>query len=226
MMRTHWCSSVCTQKGSEEARRPPERAETNEGFQTLKVAEMHTEQEAHKSPREQEQKRQGVAEMHPRVGGAAAEDADTRRGLKRSAELPLDEGARDRAPSRGEHLEQAADAADAHMSVGKMEMISWAAAKVTKSPAACELIGAEIWTLARTAIDLFGASVSKFAKKFTSYSIDSSLIIDLSAKRDDGPREIGAIAARIPNRTLDWKRAMHFLSHDITPQRERNEGAD
>ena len=67
----------------------------------------------------------------------AAEDADTRRGLKRSAELPYDDGARDRAPGRGEHLdhdvliatpivqqaEQAADAADAHMSVGKMEMI-------------------------------------------------------------------------------------------------------
>ena len=132
--------------------------------------------------------------------------------------MPLDEGARDRAPGRGEHLEQVADAADAHMSVGKMEMISWAAA--------CELFGAEIWTLARTAIDLFGASVSNFANKFTSYGIDSSLIIDLSAKRDDGPRDIGAIAARLPNRTLHWKRAVHFLSHDITPRQERNEGAD
>ena len=73
--------------------------------------------------------RQGVAEMDPRAGGAeepmrtVAEDAHTRRGLKRSAELPLDDGAR----GRGEHLdddvpivtpivphaEQAADAADA-----------------------------------------------------------------------------------------------------------------
>ena len=57
---------------------------------------------------------------------------------------------------------------------------------MTKSAAACELTGAEIWTLARTAIELFGASVSKFTNKFTSYSIDSSLIIDLTAKRDDG----------------------------------------
>ena len=35
------------------------------------------------------------------------------------------------------------------------------------------------------AIELFGASVSKFANKFTSYSNDSSLIIDMAAKRDD-----------------------------------------
>ena len=32
------------------------------------------------------------------------------------------------------------------MSVGEMDMISSAAAKMTKSAAACELIGAEIWT--------------------------------------------------------------------------------
>ena len=52
-----------------------------------------------------------------------------------------------------------------------MEVISRAAAKMTKS--------------AKTAIELFGASVSKFANKFTSDSIDSSLIIDMTAKRDD-----------------------------------------
>ena len=60
----------------------------------------------------------------------AAEDADTRRGLKRAAEMPPDDGARDLVRSRGEHLdedvpivttivqraEQAADAANAHMS--------------------------------------------------------------------------------------------------------------
>ena len=40
--------------------------------------------------------------------------------------------------------------------------------------------------LAKTAIELFGASVSKSANKFASYSIDSSLIIGLTAKRDDG----------------------------------------
>ena len=107
----------------------------------------------------------------PRAGGAeepmrtAAEDADTRRGSKRSAE---------------------ADAADAHMSVGKMEVTSRAAAKMTNSAAAVELTSAEIWTLAKMAIELFGASVSKLANKFTSYSIDSSLFIYVAAKRDDG----------------------------------------
>ena len=64
----------------------------------------------------------------------------------------------DCAPGRGEHLdkdvpvvtpivqqaEQAAEAADAHMSVGKMEMISRAAAKMTNSAAAGELTSAEI----------------------------------------------------------------------------------
>ena len=60
--------------------------------------------------------------------------------------------------SRGEHLdkdvpvvtpvvqqaEQAAEAADALMSVGKMEMISRATAKMTNSAAAGELTSAEI----------------------------------------------------------------------------------
>ena len=99
--------------------------------------------------------------------GTAAEDADVRR-FKRSAELPLDDRARDRAPGRGEHLhedvpivtpivqraEQAADAADAHRSMDKMEMISRAVAEMTKSAAACGLIGTEIWMLAKTAIEL------------------------------------------------------------------------
>ena len=52
-------------------------------------------------------------------------------------------------------LKQAADAADDHTSVGKMDMISKAAAKMTNSAAAGELRGAEIWTLAKTAIELF-----------------------------------------------------------------------
>ena len=77
----------------------------------------------------------------PRAGGAeepmrtAAEDADRRRGLKRSTEIPPDDGARDLVRGRGElfdddvpivtplvqQAEQAADTADAQMSVGKME---------------------------------------------------------------------------------------------------------
>ena len=43
-----------------------------------------------------------------------------------------------------QQAEQAVDAADAHMSVGKMEMISRAVAKMTNSAAAGELAGAEI----------------------------------------------------------------------------------
>ena len=163
---------------------------------------MHPESEAHKCPREQERSSGGACRAEGADGpmGTEAEDADVRRGLNISAELPTDDRARDRAPGRGEHLdedvpivtpmvqraEQAADAADAHMSVDKMEMISSAVAKMTKSAAACELTGAEVCMLAKTAIVLFGASVSRFANKFTSYSIDSSLIIDLTAKRDDG----------------------------------------
>ena len=108
--------------------------------------------------------------------------------------------ARELVCGRGEHLdddvpiatptvqqaEQAADAADAHMSVSKMDMISRAAAKMTNSAAGGELTSAEIWTLTKTAIELFGATVSKFANKFASNSIGSSLFIDMTATRDDG----------------------------------------
>ena len=82
-------------------------------------------------------------------------------------------------------------------------------------------------------IELFGASVSKFANKFTSYSIDSSPFIDMTAKGDDGQfwdlgttREIEANATRTPNRTPDRKRTMHVLSDTTAPQRERNESAN
>ena len=43
-----------------------------------------------------------------------------------------------------QQAEQAADVADAHKSVGKVEMILRAAAKMTNSAAAGELTGAEI----------------------------------------------------------------------------------
>ena len=78
------------------------------------------------------------------------------------------------------------DAAEAHMSMGKMELISNAAAKMMNAAVKCELTSAEVWMLAKTAIELFGASVSRFANKCTSYGIDSTLIIDLTARRDDG----------------------------------------
>ena len=78
-------------------------------------------------------------------------------GLKRRRVWSIAIG--DCAPGRGEHLdedvplvtqivqraEQAADAADAHVSASKMDMISWAAAKMTDSAAAAgETIGAEL----------------------------------------------------------------------------------
>ena len=133
MMRTHWCSSGCTQTGSTVA------GSSGDERRNLDAEVVGSGLPAASS---------GDA---PRVGGAradepmgtAAEGANVRRGLNISAELPLDDRARDRAPGRGEHLdedvstvtpivqraEQAADAADAHTSVGKMEMISSAAAR-------------------------------------------------------------------------------------------------
>ena len=106
----------------------------------------------------------------------APEDADTRRGLKISTELPIDDP-RSEVRGRGLHLdddvpivtpteqqnERPADAADAHMSMGKMELISNAAAKMMNAAVTCELTGAEVWTSAKTAIELFGASLSRFA---------------------------------------------------------------
>ena len=67
-----------------------------------------------------------------------------------------------------------------------MELISDAAATMMNAAVKCELTSAEVWTLAKTAIELFGASVSRFANKSTSYGIDSTLIICLTARRDDG----------------------------------------
>ena len=93
----------------------------------------------------------------------APEDAETRRGLRRPAVLPPDDGARDRAPGRGEHFddvpivtpivrqtERTADAAEAHMSMGKMELILNAAAKMMNAAVKCELTSAEVWTLANS----------------------------------------------------------------------------
>ena len=85
-----------------------------------------------------------------------------------------------------QQTERSADAADAHMSMGKMELISNAAAKMMNSAVTCELTSAEFWTLAKTAIELFGSSVSRSANKSKSHGIDSTLIIDLTARRDDG----------------------------------------
>ena len=166
----------------------------------------------------------------------APEDAETRRGLKRSAELPIDDP-RSEVRGRGLHLdddvpivtptvqqtERPSDAAEAHMSMCKLELVSRAAAKIMSAAVKCEWTSAEVWTLAKTAIELFGASVSRFANKSTSYGIDSTLIIDLTARRDDGrfwdlgtrkDRErLEQMQQEHQDRILAWKRAMHLFSH-------------
>ena len=88
-----------------------------------------------------------------------------------------------------------------------MEVISRAAAKMTSSAAAGELTGAELWTSAKTAIELFGASVSKFANKFTSFSIDSSLIIVMTAKHDD--RQFWELGTREDQERLEQLQQEH-----------------
>ena len=57
------------------------------------------------------------------------------------------------------------------------------------------------------AIELFGASVSKFANKFTSYSIDSSLIIDMTAIPDD--RQFWDLGAREDQERLEQLQQEH-----------------
>ena len=53
-----------------------------------------------------------------------------------------------------QQTEQPVDAAEAHMSMGNMELISNAAAKMMNAAVKCELTGAEVWTSAKTAIEL------------------------------------------------------------------------
>ena len=77
-----------------------------------------------------------------------------------------------------QQTERPADAAEAHMSMGKMELISNAVAKMMNAAVTCELTSAEVWTLAKTAIELFGASVSRFANTSTGYRFNSHHRLD------------------------------------------------
>ena len=106
-----------------------------------------------------------------------------------------------------QQTERPADAAEARMSMGKMELISNAVAKVMNAAVTCELTSAEVWTLAKTAIDLFGASVSRFANKSTSCGIDSTLIIDLTTRRDDG--QFWDLGKREDRETLEQMQQEH-----------------
>ena len=67
----------------------------------------------------------------------ASEDAETRRGLKRSAELPTDDQMLE-VRGRGEHLDDDVP----------IVMTSNAAAKMMNAALTCELPSAEVWTLA------------------------------------------------------------------------------
>ena len=59
----------------------------------------------------------------------------------------------------------------------------------------------------KTAIELFGASVPTFANKFTSYSIDSSFIIDMTAKHDD--RQFWDLGTREDQERLEQMQQEH-----------------
>ena len=209
-MRVHWCSSDCTQTDSEDARQLSKRAKVSDpdvemagsGLPSGSGGKASRGEGARESTRtETEAARSSGETLQPGSGEPiqpAPEDAETRRGLKKSAELPIDDP-RSEVRGLGLHLdddvptvtptvqqtERPADAAEAHMSMGKMELISNAAAKMMNA-VMCELTSAKVWTLAKTAIELFGASVSTFANKSKSCGIDSTLIIDLTARRDDG----------------------------------------
>ena len=185
-------------EASEDERRNPDVEMAGSGLPSGSGGEASRGEGARESTRkETEAARNSGETLQPGSGEpmqTAPEDAETRRGLKRSAELPIDDP-RSEVRGRGLHLdedvpivtptvqqtERPADAAEAHMSMGKMELISNAAAKMMNAAVKCELTSAEVWTLAKTAIELFGASVSRFANKSTSYGIDSTLIIDLTA---------------------------------------------
>ena len=72
------------------------------------------------------------------------------------------------------------------MSVGKLETVSQAVAQMQLQVCRRAL---KFGTLAKTAIESSGASASKvnrFANSATNYTIDPSLFIDMTAKRDDG----------------------------------------
>ena len=190
-------------EASEDERRNPDVEISGSGSSSWRGGEASRGEGARESTRtETEAARSSGETLQPGSGEpvqTAPEDAETRRGLKRSAALPIDDP-KSEVRGRGLHLEddvpivtptaqqteRPADAAEAHMSMGEMELISNAASKMMNAAVTCELTGAEVWTLAKTSIELFGASVSRFANKSTRYGIDSTLIIDLTARRDDG----------------------------------------
>ena len=190
-------------EANEDERRNPDAEMTGSGLPSGSGGEASRGEGARESTRTETEAARSSGET-PQPGSGeptqtAPEDAETRRGLKRSAELPIDDP-RSEVRGRGLHLDddvpivaptvqqtgQPADAAEAHMSMGKMDLIPIAAAKMMNAAVKCELTRAEVWTLAKTAIELFGASVSRFANKSTSYGIDSTLIINLTARRENG----------------------------------------
>ena len=151
-------------EASEDERRNPDVEMTGSGLPWGSGGEASRGEGARASTRTETEAARSSGET-PQPGSGepmqtAPEDAETRRGLKRSAELPFDDP---RSEVRGRilHLDddvpivtptvqqtgQPADAAEAHM--GKMELISDAAAQMMNAAVKCELTSAEVWTLAR-----------------------------------------------------------------------------
>ena len=161
-------------EASEDERRNPNVEMAGSGLPSESSGEASCGEGARESTRTETEAARSCGETLQLGSGepmqTAPEDAETRRGLKRSAELPTDDP-RSEVRGRGLHLdgnvpivtptapqtERPVDAAEAHMSMGKMELISNSAAKMINAAVKCELTSAEVWTLAKTAIELFGA---------------------------------------------------------------------
>ena len=136
-------------EASEDERRNPDVEMTGSGLPSGSVGEASRGEGARESTRtETEAARSSGETSQPGSGEpmqTAPEDAETRQGLKRSAELPIDDP-RSEVRGRGLYLDddvqivtptaqqtgQPAYAAEAHMSMGKMELISNAAVACVK----------------------------------------------------------------------------------------------
>ena len=148
-------------EASEDERRNPDVEMDGSGLPSGSGGEASRGEGARESTRtETEAARSSGETLQPGSGESmqtAPEDAETRRGLKRSVESPIDDP-RSEVRGRGLHLdddvpivtpivpqtERPADVAEAHMSMGKMELISNAAAKMMNAAVKCELTGAEV----------------------------------------------------------------------------------
>ena len=215
--RMHWCSRGLTQTSSGEVRRSPMRGRPAPAVEVVGSDLTTGARRRNRIPSCRGARIHESGAGRCQHGGT---DGFRMRGLTRAEETELDDemrtseiGSRSGAPDRElpsstgptEHLDgdvpittpsvhqaaQAADAADGHMSVDKMEMVSRAAAKMAVSAAARGLTSADVRTLAKTATVLSGASVeetlspNRCTSKATSCGTDP-FFMDMTASRDNG----------------------------------------